>query len=417
MKLNIVAVTLLALLAVSCSSKEDLLIEVINLSDQQRDDATVILNRGEISNMMDIPDGLLPILKNRKGEFLPCQLDDVNGDGSWDELYAPINMEPNQQKTIILAFISPADYPLFTTRTNLRLGDASKPDYPEMSSASRLEGISFDNYSDVTGAAFQMEGVAWENDKVGFRNYMDQRNGIDIFGKLTDKMVLDEVGRAGATNYHEPDVWGMDVLKVGTSLGAGGIGYMYKDSIYRVGDNGSGNYKPVFEGSQRSRFNLSFDKWSVDGSELDVVQQIEISAGKHYYQSSVSFSGADSGLDLVVGMVNMKSEKLHVHKMGDHHTALITHDLQAEDTTLLAMAIMVPNQYLLRTGESKEAGEGITQTYYVVLEASEGEPVPYRFYSLWEREDSRWSSLEEVLNYLDEEAARWTQSVGYKILN
>ncbi|MDX2430009.1 MAG: DUF4861 family protein, partial [Bacteroides sp.] len=181
MKLNIVAVTLLALLAVSCSSKEDLLIEVINLSDQQRDDATVILNRGEISNMMDIPDGLLPILKNRKGEFLPCQLDDVNGDGSWDELYAPINMEPNQQKTIILAFISPADYPLFTTRTNLRLGDASKPDYPEMSSASRLEGISFDNYSGVTGAAFQMEGVAWENDKVGFRNYMDQRNGIDIF--------------------------------------------------------------------------------------------------------------------------------------------------------------------------------------------------------------------------------------------
>ncbi len=73
-----------------------------------------------------------------------------------------------KQKTIILDFISPADYPLFATRTNLRLGDATKPDYPELSSASRLEGISFDNYSGVTGAAYQMEGVAWENDKVGF---------------------------------------------------------------------------------------------------------------------------------------------------------------------------------------------------------------------------------------------------------
>ncbi len=135
---------------------------------------------------------------------------------------------------------------------------------------------------------------------------MDQRNGMDIFGKLTGEMVLDSVGIAGTPSYHEPDAWGMDILKVGTSLGAGGIGYMYKDSIYRVGDNGSGNYKPVFEGSQRSRFNLTFSNWNVDGSELDVIQQIEISAGKHYYQSSVSFSGTDPGLDLVVGIVNMK---------------------------------------------------------------------------------------------------------------
>ncbi len=68
-------------------------------------------------------------------------------------------------------------------------------------------------------------------------------------------------------------------------------------------------------------------------------------------------------------------------------------------------------------GKSKEEGEGITQTYYVVLEANEGDPVPYRFYALWEEEDPRWSSLEEVMNFLDEEAARWTQSVAYKILN
>ena len=81
------------------------------------------------------------------------------------------------------------------------------------------------------------------------------------------------------------------------------------------------------------------------------------------------------------------------------------------------MALMVPNQYLIRHGKSKEQGEGITQTYYVVLEASEGDPVPYRFYSLWEREDSRWSSINVIKTFLEEEAARWTQSVGYKMLN
>ena len=52
----------------------------------------------------------------------------------------------------------------------------------------------------------------------------------------------------------------MDVLKVGTSLGAGAIAYMYNDSIYRVGDNGSGTYERIFEGPQRSRFNLNYQQ-------------------------------------------------------------------------------------------------------------------------------------------------------------
>ena len=286
-----------------------------------------------------------------------------------------------------------------------------------MSGAQRLEGISFDNYAGVTSAAFQMEGVAWENDKVGFRNYMDQRNGMDIFGKLTEEMVLDDVGISGGPSYHEPAAWGMDILKVGTSLGAGAIGYMYNDSIYRVGDSGTGSYQQVFEGSQRSRFNLTFKNWNVEGNAVDVLHQIEISAGKHYYQSMVSYSCADMDMDLVAGIVNMKSDEMHILALGDHHTALLTHDLQAEDSTLLAMALMVPNQYLLRHGESKEKGEGITQTYYVVLDARDGEALPYRFYSLWEREDPRWSSLEEVKKFLDGEAARWTQSVAYKMLN
>jgi hypothetical protein len=417
MKLSNFFIILALLLAVSCSTSDEILIEVINLSDQQRDDATVLLNRAEISNLTEIPEGKLPILKSRKGENLPCQVDDVNGDGMWDELFAPIDMSPLKQKTIILSFIDPADYPEFKNRTNIRLGDASRSGYPEMSSASRLEGISFHNYSGVTSAAYQMEGVAWENDKVGFRNYMDQRNGMDIFGKLSPEMVLDSVGVAGSPSYHEPDSWGMDVLKVGTSLGAGGIGYLYKDSIYRVGDNGSGTFQVVFEGSQRSRFNLNYNNWSVDGSAINVLQQIEISAGKHYYQSTVSYSGSDSDLDLVVGIVNMKSKEVHVVPCGDHHTALLTHDRQAEDTTLLAMALMVPNQYLIKHGESKEQGEGITQTYYVVLEANEGDPLSYRFYSLWEKEDLRWASLDQVVAFLEEEAARWTQSVAYKMLN
>lgn len=403
---------LLGLLIISCSSVPEVALQVTNPMNQKRSDAIILLSRGEISRWIDIPADQLPVLKDHNGTYIPCQADDVDGDGQWDELFACISMEAKEQLTIVVGFLSPGDYPEFTSRTNLHLGDA-KNNYQKLSSASRLEGITYHNYAAVTEATFQMEGAAWENDIVGFRNYMDQRNGMDIFGKITSSMVMGQVGTKGEPSYHEPGEWGMDVLKVGTSLGAGGIAYMYKDSLYRVGDSGSGSYEIIFEGPLRSRFELGYDNWKVEEESLHVSHQIDIVAGRHFYQGVVTYGGTDESLMLVPGIVNMKSETLHVTKLNDQFTALISHDQQSEDGSFLAMALLVPNAYLVSTGETRNEGEGIIQTYYASLDASPDEPLGYRFYSFWEKENSSWKSLEEVQSFLKNEAERLAQSVVY----
>lgn len=151
----------------------------------------------------------------------------------------------------------------------------------------------------------------------------------------------------------------------------------------------------------------------LENEVLNVNHQVEIAAGRRYYQGMVTYSGTEESLSLVVGIVNMKSEQLHVLKLNDHYTALYTLDHQAEDSSVLAMALMVPSSYLKLTGETKDKGEGVTQSYYALLDASPGDPVPYRFYSLWEQEDQKWSSSMEIENFLKTEAERWTQSVVY----
>ncbi len=401
---------MIGILLGSCKSAEEFSLLIINPLDQQRNDAIIAISHKELSNWTKIPDGKVPLLSLKKGDPLPSQLDDLNGDGEWDELFSLTDLGPSEEKALVLSFIAIEEYPIFEARTNLRLG-ANEPGYPELEKANRLEGVAYHNYGGITGKAFQMEGPAWESDKAGFRNYLDQRNGMDIFGKLTSKMVLDSVGIAGRSSYHEPAEWGMDVLKVGTSLGAGGIGYMYNDSIFRVGDNGSGTYKVLFEGSQRSRLSLSYTNWKVADSYIDVTHQIEIVAGRYCYQSFVTYSGSKTTLDLVPGIVNMKSDSLYVLELNEHFTGLMTYDHQAEDSTLLAMALLVPSTYVKSLGESKESGQGITQTYYAVLDAQPGEPVPYRFYSFWELEDPRWASMEEITKYLRSEADRWSSGV------
>lgn len=71
---------------------------------------------------------------------------------------------------------------------------------------------------------FPYEGIGWENGLVGYRLYLDGRLVSDIFGKQTPAPALAGIGQHGS--YHALAPWGMDVLKVGPSLGIGGLGVM-----------------------------------------------------------------------------------------------------------------------------------------------------------------------------------------------
>ena len=412
MRITILSSMLIGLLTISCSSSPEVTLQVNNPLNQKRSDAVVLLSRGEISRWVDIPADQLPVLTDTDGTYIPSQADDVDGDGLWDELFAMADMEARETFYITVKFILPEEYPEFQVRTNLHLGDA-KDNYRELISAKRLEGITYHNYAGVTEASFQMEGVAWENDRVGFRNYMDQRNGMDIFGKTTKDMVLEEVGVSGAPSYHEPGAWGMDVLKVGTSLGAGGIAYMSEDSLYRVGDSGTGTYNIVFQGPLRSRFRLDYKDWQIGEAFVNVSHQIQIVAGRPCYGNLVTYSGTEESPALVPGIVNMKSDSLYVLELNDQFTALLTHDHQSEDGSLLSMALIVPSTYLVSTAKTSDEGDGVTQTYYACLDAKPNESQLYRFYAFWEKEDPLWASLEEIESYLQTEAERLSQSIIY----
>ncbi len=79
-------------------------------------------------------------------------------------------------------------------RTHLRFCRATEP-YDTAWGDLRMKT----NDTKFTVPVYQMEGPAWENDIVAFRNYYDARNGIDIYGKRVNEMVLDSVGLKAGT--------------------------------------------------------------------------------------------------------------------------------------------------------------------------------------------------------------------------
>lgn len=119
------------------------------------------------------------------------------------------------------------------------------------------------------------EGPGWENQQVAYRLYLDWRNAIDIFGKKTTAMVLQDVGKDNYDSYHQDAQWGLDILKVGNALGIG--------SYARHAEGVTHHFKKVkntqvkIENKQdNSTINIDYKNWETAGFKTNLSAAISI---------------------------------------------------------------------------------------------------------------------------------------------
>ena len=69
---------------IDCNSPQNLKeFTVENPLDINREDEALVLTRVQLNPTDKL---LKPAITNEQGEYIPCQLDDLDGDGEWDEL-------------------------------------------------------------------------------------------------------------------------------------------------------------------------------------------------------------------------------------------------------------------------------------------------------------------------------------------
>ena len=117
------------------------------------------------------------------------------------------------------------------------------------------------------------EGPGWESQMVGYRLYLDGRNAIDVFGKKTTDMVLKQVGRGD--DYHQMQPWGMDILKVGASLGGGGFGVLEDGEARQIGPAIQFSAKILRNGPQRAIVEVIHRQSQKCGGDLTARYMIE----------------------------------------------------------------------------------------------------------------------------------------------
>jgi len=407
----------IALLLLGCNlSKNDDEITIVNSIDINRVDHAVSISREKLSTLISsVKNDMFPLLKDMDGKVIPSQIDDLDKDGKWDELFFLIDLKASETKVLNVLFVDRKDVPDFKVRSNVRFADMTQ-EHVELDGADRLKSSKSSNSQKY----FTMEGPAWENDKVAFRNYYDARNGFDIFGKKTTEMVLDKVGLT-PHSYHEIADWGMDILKVGNSLGAGAIAIKKDGKFYRFVDAEtneamfeSGEVDIIADGPLRSIIKMKVNGWEVDGNKYNLIHEISIWGGVQFYKSKVTVSGLKGGESLVTGIVNIDSDSLIFFEPNNKFVCLATHDNQAYDGEKLGMAILLHKSNFIAHIEAPEEGVGIVKTYMVELKLENEKPVKFCYYSGWELQNENFMNADYFIDLIKSDAQKFADKVVVK---
>lgn len=380
---------LIALLFISCNREK--LLEVKNPIDKDRLSEVVCVDLAKLPEYQNSN-----ILVN--GKDVPYQLLDSDKDGNSDKLLFLANFKANDNAK--LSFGNRKNKLQDSKMVNVRFGEKHKP-YREIHDFKRVKKGDSLRAADL----FLMEGPAWENDKIAFRNYYDERNGMDIFGKRTNKMVLDSVGIEG-TNYHKISDWGMDILKVGNSLGAGAIALKINDTVFPVRNIENSFYKLTVEGQLFAEFQLIHKNCKLSDRTYDITHTISIYAGTQFYNSKVEIKGLKGDEKLVTGIVNLHSDSLYLETVNNEEFIFATYDKQAENKANLGMGIMVNKKYYPKVVSKETSAKGIENTYMVEMNIDKNKSAEYRFYAAWETADTKYGNLNGFLDLLKEDAVK-----------
>lgn len=341
---------------------------------------------------------LVPEVKNHS-HILISQLADENNDGVWDVLLVETSLDPHAKDTLTIGWVKEGQQTKFEKRTNVLLSLRSDTNIPssEMNTATRYRGF----IQDIARPFYQMEGPGIENDKVAFRTFFDYRNSKDIYGKITDKPILERVG-VGAS-WHQLQPWGMDIFHTGNSLGAGGLAVEENEKIIRLGDADTSTYQALYEGALQASFALAFNNWDAGTGKKNGSETISMTKGDFYYTDDIRLD-LNKDQQLIAGIANFGIDKV-IHKICNSSFSYIsTYGRKAEGTnTNLGVAI------LFSTGDyidnrTTDTASAIPNTSYVKLKPSARGKMTIYFFACWEKTDKRFATQNGFDTYLQQVA-------------
>ncbi len=244
---------------------------------------------------------------------------------------------------------------------------------------------------------YQYEGIGWESDKVAYRLYLDSRNKIDVFGKIKNEIVLDNVGLydyiPGKESYQHMQDWGMDIYKVANTFGLASFAIFDGEKINVLSKADSTTCKITDDGNIFSGFEITYYGVDVEKNKNDFKATISITAGSR--MSKVNISAKRKFENIVTGLARHSDTKtIWSNKEKSEWQYIGVYGKQSLAKDNLGTALFYKTIAAQKVDE-----DSVNET--VVLKPSDN-GVTYYFCATWEQELNGIKNISEFEEYLNE---------------
>ncbi len=245
---------------------------------------------------------------------IPSQLDDLDGDGVFDELVFPVDMQPGERADVRVDYSTKEvahDYkPLVNAQMWWKNPDKT------LTEKSQLSSLKDDMYRKL-----HHHGPAFESEYAAYRIYFDKKQSIDTYGKRQPRLELRE------TMWYPSDEqlaagYGHDNLRVfGTvSIGALKGWNPVKRRMEHIVDMRRREATIRAYGPLRTVVDMRVEGWNYGGREIDMTSRYILYGGGSVVkvENFIEGEGVDE-LELATGVMKIRDNRIRIVRDNDSY--------------------------------------------------------------------------------------------------
>ena len=372
-------------------TKEKVSYTVTNTSGEARVDEPVVIT--------DVPAWAKSVTVTVGGKEIPSQLDDLNGDGVFDEAAFVVDLAGGQSREAKLLFSDkPAAADRYPARVHSQMWWKGENG---LEFKTMLESDKDDMYNKL-----HHHGPAFESELAAYRVYFDKKQSIDLYGKKKKQLELAE------TMWYTTDEqlaagYGHDNIRVFGSISVGvlkGWDSATRQAVH-IEPMTRREARLVTSGPVRVIVDMRVEGWQYMGKTINMTSRYILYAGHRDVKVENTIEGDSKGLVFCTGVMKMAEHESHVDRKGNAAvwgTDYPENDYQKWEKETCGIAVSLPDvsNMIFQTNDK-------LNYLYVLAPDSRGR-IDYWLTTAWKKETfSDWTGAQSFFDYAD----KWAEEL------
>lgn len=402
MKRNLMMLAILATTASTALAQQALTVSVSNPSKSVRMDEPVVI---PLQQYGDIRSAVVTL----NGKEIPCQLDDLDQDETYDELCFLADLQGKQKQEYTVTLYTegePRQYPARVYAEMLMRNDKVKEKnrHNNFIESITARGDCANSYN-----LQHHHGVDFESELNGIRIYFDQRQTIDLYGKFKKGLELKET-QFYTTKQQKAEGYGDDVLWVGNTFGLGAFRGWNGSEPTMIEPVRSRTQRVISYGPLRTIVEIYDRGWKAEEGKpaLNMLLRYTQYAGHRDTDVDVIFNRPVADFNFSTGIINVKESEEYSDKKGLR--ACWGTDWPSTDTInfkreTVGLGICIPQQYI-------RSEQPANKDNYAFVVGTESNRMNYKIIYCSDNETFGYHSAKEWFEFLRE----WKKEVEQPIV-